>query len=103
MSHDQGAVCLCVSDHRPSVLEFELHHIRPKALGGTDDPANLVWLCSTAHGNVHELMRLMFRSGRPLSYYECQQAEDRPVNRYAHLLAREGYLLATADIGILPL
>lgn len=95
MSHDAGAVCVCVSDHRPPVLEFERHHIRPISLGGLDEPGNVVMICPTTHTNTHELMRLMFREGRPLTHYELTLLEDRPVNRYAAHLAREGYLLAT--------
>ncbi len=96
MSHDHSAVCVCVADHRPPVLEYERHHIWPLGLGGPDEDHNLVWICSTTHGNVHELMRLMFKAGRALTDYELSALEDRPVSRYAAALAREGYLLATA-------
>jgi hypothetical protein len=91
MSHDEGQVCLCVADHRPAPLELEHHHVWPLGMGGPDVAANLVWLCSTAHGNVHELLRLILAADRPLSDYELQQPEDRPVSRYAAVLAREGY------------
>lgn len=29
------------------------HHIKPRSHGGTDDPANLVWLCAGCHSMVH--------------------------------------------------
>lgn len=29
------------------------HHVRPLSKGGTDDPENIVVLCSTAHGIAH--------------------------------------------------
>lgn len=95
MSHDAGAICQCVSDHRPPVLEFERHHIHPLGLGGPDVPENTVWVCGTTHQNVHELIRVMFRAGRALTDHELSQLEDRPVSRYAAQLARAGYLLAT--------
>ncbi len=97
MSHDAGAACACVSEHRPPVLEFESHHVWPLYLAGPDDPTNRVWLCSTAHGNVHELLRLMVGAGRTLTDTEMQAVEDRPVSRYAAALARTGYTMWRAS------
>jgi len=94
MTHDPGASCLCTSDHRPPVLEYELHHIQPTYLAGPDVPENKVWICPTTHTNTHELLRLMIGAGRCLSYYELQQLEDRPVSRYAATLAADGYVRA---------
>ncbi len=91
MSHDAGAVCVCVADHRPPVLEYETHHIWPLGMGGPDTPDNQVWVCPSSHANVHELLRLMSREGRTLTDHELQGLEDRPVSRYAATLAREGY------------
>ncbi len=91
MSHDPGAACRCVAEHRPPVLEYAEHHILPSFLGGPDVAENRVWLSSTAHANVHELLRLMLRTGRTLTDWELQQVEDRPVSRYAAALARDGY------------
>ncbi len=89
-SHDEDAVCVCVSDHRPPVLEFNSHHILPLYLGGPDVPENRVWLCPTTHVNVHELLRLMLRDG-PLTYRQVQNLQTRPVSRYAYDLAADGY------------
>ncbi len=33
----------------------------------------------------------MLKAGWPLTYAECQAVQDRPVARYAHALAAEGY------------
>lgn len=90
MAHDAGAVCLCVAEHRPPVLEYERHHVTPLYLGGLTD-GEVVWLCPTTHANCHELLRLMLRLGRALTHYELQAIEDRPVSRYAAALAREGF------------
>lgn len=98
MSHDEGAVCLCVADHRPPILEYHRHHVRPAALGGSDDPSNLVFLCPSQHTNVHELLRMMFAAGRVLSHHELSEAQDRPVSRYAARIARAGYEATTGAI-----
>lgn len=95
MSHDGGQVCACVAEHRPPYLELERHHIHPVYLGGAKD-GETVFICNTTHSSVHELLRLMLRADRPLTYAECQQAEDRPVARYAHRLAVEAYTRYTA-------
>ena len=34
--------------------ELHLHHVVPVAKGGTDDPTNLVLLCSVHHALVHQ-------------------------------------------------
>ena len=90
MSHDSGAVCRCVVEHRPSVLEYERHHVLPLYLGGTTD-GETVWVCPSTHANCHELLRLMLGTGRTLTDTELQVVEDRPVSRYAAVLAREGF------------
>jgi len=90
-AHDAGAVCRCVSEHRPPVLEYERHHRLPKYLGGEDVPENVVWVCPTTHTNTHELLRMMLKASRALSYHECQAEQPRPVARYAHTLALAGY------------
>jgi hypothetical protein len=90
MAHDTSKTCPCVADHRPPYLELELHHVWPRYLGSPED-SETVAICSTTHTSIHELLRLMLRAGRPLTYHQCQQLEDRPVSRYAHGLAVEGY------------
>ena len=88
--HDEGAECLCVSEHRPGVLEYEHHHIWPQEFGGPSVAENMVWICPTTHTNVHELLRYFLKYGL-LSYGGAQAVWDRPVNRYAYDLAVEGY------------
>lgn len=86
-AHDEGAVCICVVNHNPNPMELNIHHVQPLANGGADDDTNRVWLCPTAHVNVHELMRHWFRLGGP------PPAEIRMrFNSYIRELAREGYL-----------
>lgn len=102
MSHDADARCLCVSEHRPPVLEYEFHHVWPLYLGGPDVAANKVWICPTTHANVHELMRLMV-AGKGSTDSELSALEERPVSRYAAALARQGYMewiSAVLDTGV---
>lgn len=40
----------CMSCGEPA---DEVHHIRPRHLGGTDHPRNLVPLCEACHDEVH--------------------------------------------------
>ncbi len=89
MSHHGSEPCRCVSDHRPPYLELAEHHLHPIHLGGQKDET--VFICNTTHSSVHELLRLVLKAGWPLSYAGCQTVEDRPVARYAHALAVEGY------------
>lgn len=89
-AHDIDAVCVCVAEHRPPYLELERHHVLPLYLGGSED-GETAWLCPTAHTSVHELLRMMLRAGQPLTYRQCQDAQPRPVSRYAHTLAVDGY------------
>lgn len=91
MTHDAQAVCVCVADHRPPVLEYERHHILPLAMGGSDDLGNVVWLCPSAHTNVHELLRAMVTVGRELPEGELESMHERRVSRYAGAVARDGF------------
>ena len=64
MAQDTGNIrCSCSSVHAPRVEEFERHHIVPKSEGGKSVPENLVWLCPTAHSNVHKRLRALLVKG----------------------------------------
>lgn len=97
MAHDEDRACYCVAEHRPPYLELQAHHVLPLYLGGSED-GETVWLCPTTHTSVHELLRLMLRAGRALSYHECQVIQSRPVARYAWELAARGYALWRASL-----
>lgn len=94
MSHDHGQACRCLVDHDPEPLELHIHHIWPLAAGGPDTPPNRVWLCPTAHVNVHEILRMFMRSG-PMTSYELGRALGRPVNRYQRRVAYLGWQAIT--------
>jgi len=89
-AQDESAVCRCVAEHRPPILEYERHHVLPLYLGGVPD-GETMWVCPSTHANCHELLRLMLSTGRSLSDSELQTIEDRPVSRYAAVLARDGF------------
>ena len=40
----------------PKPAKFEIHHILPRCMGGTDDPANLVALSYQGHFVCHRLL-----------------------------------------------
>lgn len=92
VGHDEGAVCVCVPEHRPPVLELHRHHRWPLYLGGPDTEANLVWVCPTTHANTHELLTMMVKADRPLGETELENLSPRPVSRYASILARRGFI-----------
>ena len=94
MSHDAGATCLCQTTHRPQPLEYAEHHIWPQGMGGPDVASNRVWLCPTAHYNVHELLRLFIKNGRPLLFNDIKRAMgdwDVHLNMYHIKIATEGF------------
>lgn len=94
--YDQNANCACASEHRPPVLTYQWHHIRPLAMGGEDTKygvpnRNGIWLCSTTHDNVHEILRLMVSAKGLLGYRTVQRILPRPVSYYAWQIATDGY------------
>ena len=95
MNHDAGQVCRCAADHRPAPLELNAHHVWPLGMGGPDIAANKVWLCPTAHVNVHELLRLFLRDHRVWAWGETTAAYEHPVSRYAYRVAATGFRAAT--------
>jgi len=60
-------------------------------MGGPDIRPNLIWLCPTAHANVHEILRLLVKLKGDLSWGELGSMYDVPVSRYAFDVAVEGY------------
>ncbi len=56
-THDADRICACVKDHRPVPTHVVRHHVFPLGEGGPNTEDNIVWLCPTAHENVHVLLR----------------------------------------------
>lgn len=57
----KGTICPCVKRHTPQPRSLDYHHILPESWGGTRDPSNMVWVCPTAHRNIHSLLDLYVR------------------------------------------
>lgn len=95
-AHDGGRRCRCVAAHSPQPLELNRHHVLPLEHGGPDVESNVVWLCPTAHVNVHELLRLIGRRGGQLSWGEAVALYPQRLNRYVFGLAHEGWRLMRA-------
>ncbi len=91
MGHDHGQVCECSVYHQPGVLENVLHHIWPSSDGGPDDPNNEVFICPTAHYNVHELYRAMKKEDRQISFYEFGTRYQTQMSKYAYKIAALGF------------
>lgn len=84
--HDAGQFCNCVTDHNPNPMELHRHHIHPLGHGGQDTEDNEVWLCPTAHSNVHELLRA-FLKYEGLPPWEIRKS----FGPYIRDLAEQGY------------
>lgn len=76
--------CECVKEHRPTMLEYNDHHIWPLGDGGPDHPSNRVPICPTTHANVHKIYRSFKAAGQVLPRQIGQP-------RYAYKLAVLGY------------
>jgi len=61
-----------------SARHLDVHHLHPRAAGGSHDPANLVYLCGAHHDRVHE-GRLIIRNQFPALAFT--HADGRPYGR----------------------
>lgn len=61
---------------------LEIHHITPRAEGGTNDPANLITLCTACHNLWHEKggdLRSLLEPVGP-GVVDCQTCSRQPAN-----------------------
>lgn len=54
-----GDQCEVHRYHRPPVLETEVHHVQPLAMGGPDVAENRVKVCGTGHANIHRVLHAL--------------------------------------------
>ncbi|MEM7202074.1 MAG: HNH endonuclease [Planctomycetota bacterium] len=68
----------CRNCHRP--FDLQVHHITPRAGGGSNAPTNLVLLCGTCHASVHR--RFLSIHGSPDSgTLHFTSSDGTPVHR----------------------
>lgn len=77
--------CVCSSDHRPTVLRPDAHHLWPLYLGGPEVQQTMLGLCQTTHANTHRILRAMVKAGALLP-----RSLGQP--RYAWHVAALGFL-----------
>lgn len=78
-----GNRCEIHSDHRPMLVETEVHHIWPLNLCGPEKESNQIRVCPTGHSTIHAFIRMLVRG------------EDLPSGGFKHEkeLAHRGYML----------
>lgn len=77
---------------------FEIHHYIPKSVGGTDDPANLVYLTPREHYTAHHILARLFGAGIfSFSFYRMSQPDQGNTGRSYTVTARQ---YETARLGL---
>lgn len=89
-----------ISEDRSKSLGMERHHILPRSLGGSNDPANLVYLTAREHFVAHKLLVKIYKN-QPLSYkkmvYALWQMSMQKDRRYIGLVTSTTYERARAE------
>jgi hypothetical protein len=49
----------CIAHAHEYITAEEYHHVQPQARGGKTEAANMVWLCASAHSDVHYFLDLI--------------------------------------------
>jgi hypothetical protein len=80
-------ICGCCSEKFPN-LHKHTHHKKPRALGGSDNPDNLIDICPGCHDTLHRLAYMM-RSGK---YSEVSIRDTALFVYKENQLARENVL-----------
>lgn len=89
--------CAAHDDHRPRVSSTDIHHVVPRAWGGSDEQSNLVALCPTGHRNVHQLL-LAYQRAKGLPAWSVRQ-RFHPAERELARLAWAGRPRAGGTLG----
>lgn len=77
--------CFICGDRRPN--SYETHHVVPKRYGGSDDPENLVSLCSSCHSAIERLYDDGFYAR--LGLYRGERQVDAPTSKGTKLDAHQ--------------
>ena len=49
----------CIAHSHEYITAEEYHHVQPQSRGGLTKPENMVWLCASAHSDVHYFLDLI--------------------------------------------
>lgn len=61
-----GDQCETHAYHWPPVLETEVHHVQPLAMGGPDVAQNRVKVCPSGHSNIHKVLHALALGKTPV-------------------------------------
>jgi 5-methylcytosine-specific restriction endonuclease McrA len=70
---------------------LEVHHIIPRSKGGSDDPSNLITLCTRCHGKKHGFKKRENRRARR-ARRNRRKKEKRWLNKHRNNLKREPFI-----------
>ena len=86
VARDEGRCAFVGADRKRCGRDrwLHLHHVVPVARGGTDDPTNLVLLCSEHHALVHQTRfasdgQVSWLRARTVEYSDARTATCRPT------------------------
>lgn len=78
---------------------FNIHHIKPKSLGGSDQESNLIKLTREEHYLAHKYLYLMYKDTNDIKARESM-AKAFLLMRTRDMLTAEDYALAQRDAAI---
>lgn len=70
-----------VCEAREPLATAEDHHIKPRAFGGDDSPANRKWLCASCHTRIHKVQGLIIKGAMGKANTLCRQIFPQPAPR----------------------
>lgn len=68
---------------------FESHHIKPRCLGGSDEPSNLVHLTPEEHYVAHQLLVKIYPNNHAIIRAAAMMVRGRPSNKLYGWLRRK--------------
>ena len=91
---------------KPKGVYTERHHIIPKSVGGSDDPANLVYLPARVHFICHSLLRKIYPTSSKLKFAfwamcnqkNCIAFRDYKVSSVMYQKAKEEFSVANSKL-----
>ena len=87
------------AQQRTLINEYEVHHVIPRCLGGTDDPSNLVRLTLEEHYVAHQLLTKIYPGHHGLVHAAVMMCVGRPSNKLYGWLRRQSRSIAKQRTG----